>query len=113
HYHQISSKLAVCLIRSIQASTETIADNDVILNNNQQSTSINTTVADEIGIVPYKRSYSTTLNNENPNLLKKFIRYIKNIPCDCFCPVNLYRHIQNYRKVDSQDEKDYNSNYNV
>ncbi|CAF1021005.1 unnamed protein product [Rotaria sp. Silwood1] len=108
HYHQMSGELALRLIRSIRTSTETTAINDLILNNNKQSTTTNTTVADEIDIVPYKClcPYSTTLNNTNSNLLKKFIRFVKNIPCDRPCPVNLYRHLRNYHKVDLQHAKD-------
>ncbi|CAF3974604.1 unnamed protein product [Rotaria sp. Silwood2] len=109
HYHQMSGELALRLIRSIRTSTETTVINDfIITNNNKQSTTTNTTVADEIDIVPYKClcPYSTTLNSGNSNLLKKFLRFVKNIPCDRPCPVNLYRHLRNYHKVDLQYAKD-------
>jgi hypothetical protein len=103
----MSGELALRLIRSIRTSTESTITNDVLLNN-KQSTSTNTTVTDEIDIVPYKClcPYSTTSNNGNSNLLKKFSRLVKNIPCDRPCAVNLYRHLRNYHKVDLQHAKD-------
>jgi len=108
HYHQMSGELALRLIRSIRTSTESTVINDLFLNNNKQSTSTNPTVTDEIDVVPYKClcPYSTTSNNGNSNLLKKFSRLVKNIPCDRPCPVNLYRHLRNYHKVDLQHAKD-------
>ncbi|CAF3352501.1 unnamed protein product [Rotaria socialis] len=117
HYHQMSGELALRLIRSIRTSTESTVINELIINNNKQSTSTNNTAtttatttaaADEIDIVPYKClcPYSTTSNHGNSNLLKKFIRFVKNIPCDRPCPVNLYRHLRNYHKVDLQHAKD-------
>jgi len=107
HYHQMSGELALRLIRSIRTSTESTITNDLLLNN-KPSTSTNTTVTDEIDIVPYKClcPYSTTSNNGNSNLLKKFSRLVKNIPCDRPCAVNLYRHLRNYHKVDLQHAKD-------
>lgn len=104
----MSGELALRLIRSIRTSTESTVINDIISNNNKQSSSTTTTAADEIDIVPYKClcPYSTTLNNGNSNLLKKFLRSVKNIPCDRPCPVNLYRHLRNYHKVDLQHAKD-------
>jgi len=104
----MSGELALRLIRSLRTSAESVVINDVLLNNNKQSTSTNTTVTDEIDIVPYKClcPYSTTPNNGKPNLLKKFSRFVKNLPCDRPCPVNLYRHLRNYHKVDLQHAKD-------
>jgi hypothetical protein len=103
----MSGELALRLIRSIRTSTESTITNDLLLNN-KPSTSTNTTVTDEIDIVPYKClcPYSTTSNNGNSNLLKKFSRLVKNIPCDRPCAVNLYRHLRNYHKVDLQHAKD-------
>ncbi len=113
HFHQMNGELALRLIRSIRTSTESTAINDLFgnnnnNNNNKQSTSTNPIVTDEIDIVPYKClcPYSTTSENRNSNLLKKFSRLVKNIPCDRPCPVNLYRHLRNYHKVDLQHAKD-------
>jgi hypothetical protein len=109
----MNGELALRLIRSIRTSTESTAINDLFgnnnnNNNNKQSTSTNPIVTDEIDIVPYKClcPYSTTSENRNSNLLKKFSRLVKNIPCDRPCPVNLYRHLRNYHKVDLQHAKD-------
>jgi hypothetical protein len=104
----MSGEVALRLIRSIRTNTGSTVTNDRFLtNNNKQSTSTNTTVTDEIDIVPYKClcPYSTTFNDGNSNLLKKFTRLVKNIPCDRPCPVNLYRHLRNYHKVDLQHAK--------
>jgi hypothetical protein len=111
----MSGELALRLIRSIRTSTESTTIDDALgsssgssSNNNKQSTSNNSTVTDEIDIVPYKClcPYSTTSESRNSNLLKKFSRLVKNIPCDRPCPVNLYRHLRNYHKVDLQHAKD-------
>src|SRR5690349_20514542 len=104
----MSGEVALRLIRSIRTSTESTVINDLFLNNNKQSTSTNTAVTDEIDIVPYKClcPYSTASNNGNSNLLRKFSRFVKNIPCDRPGPVNLYRHLRNYHKVDLQHAKD-------
>jgi hypothetical protein len=104
----MTGELALRLIRSIRTSTESTVINDLFLSNNKQSTSNNTTVTDEIDIVPYKClcPYSTTSNNESFSLLKKFSKFVKNIPCDRPCPVNLYRHLRNYHKVDLQHAKE-------
>ncbi len=104
----MSGEVALRLIRSIRTNTGSTVTNDRFLtNNNKQSTSTNTTVTDEIDIVPYKClcPYSTTPDNGKPNLLKKFSRFVKNLPCDRPCPVNLYRHLRNYHKVDLQHAK--------
>ncbi|CAF1473597.1 unnamed protein product [Adineta steineri] len=110
HYHQMSGELALRLIRSIRINIDSTVIDDVVPNNNnnKQSTSTNTTVTEEIDIVPYKClcPYSTTSNNGKSTLLKKFSRFVKNIPCDRPCPVNLYRHLRNYHKVDLQHAKD-------
>ena len=108
HYHQMNGELALRLIRSIRTSTESTAVNDLILNNTKQSTTMNAAVTDDIDIVPYKClcPYSTTSNDRNSNLLRPFIRFVKSIPCDRPCPVNLYRHLRNYHKVDLQHAKD-------
>jgi hypothetical protein len=111
----MNGERALRLIRSIRTGTESTEINDLFLNNNnnnnKQSTSTaspNTTVTDEIDIVPYKClcPYSTTSNTRNTSILKKFSRFVKNIPCDRPCPVNLYRHLRNYHKVDLQHAKD-------
>ncbi|CAF0987121.1 unnamed protein product [Rotaria sordida] len=123
HYHQMSGEIALRLIRAIRTGTESTVINDLFQNNtNNQSTSStistnssnskNTTVADEIDIVPYKCTcpYSTSSNDGNSNTLeshlKKLTKFVKNIPCDRPCPVNLYRHLRNYHKVDLQHAKD-------
>lgn len=104
----MSGEIALRVIRSIRTSTESTVINDLILNNNKQPVSTNTTVADEIDIVPYKClcPYSTTSNSGDSALLKKFLKSVKNIPCDRPCPVNLYRHLRNYHKVDLQQAKE-------
>jgi hypothetical protein len=104
----MSGELALRLIRSIRTNTESTVINDLFLNNNIQSTPTNTTVTEEIDIVPYKClcPYSTTSNNGHSNLLKRFSRFVKNIPCDRPCSVNLYRHLRNYHKVDLQYAKE-------
>ncbi|CAF1037362.1 unnamed protein product [Rotaria sordida] len=123
HYHQMSGEIALRLIRAIRTGTESTVINDLFQNNtNNQSTSStistnssnskNTTVADEIDIVPYKCTcpYSTSSTDGNANTLeshlKKLTKFVKNIPCDRPCPVNLYRHLRNYHKVDLQHAKD-------
>ncbi|CAF3966832.1 unnamed protein product [Rotaria sp. Silwood2] len=123
HYHQMSGELALRLIRAIRTGTESTVINDLFQTNiNNQSTSStistnssnskNTTVADEIDIVPYKCTcpYSTSSNDGNSHMLenhlKKLTKFVKNIPCDRPCPVNLYRHLRNYHKVDLQHAKD-------
>ncbi|CAF4057300.1 unnamed protein product [Adineta steineri] len=123
HYHQMSGEVALRLIRAIRTGTESTVINDIFQNstNQQSTTSIipsnsstlkNTTIADEIDIVPYKClcPYTNNLNDGNTNLLKthlkKFTKFVKNIPCDRPCAVNLYRHLRNYHKVDLQHAKD-------
>jgi hypothetical protein len=116
----MSGELALRLIRSIRTGTESTVINDLFQNTtNIQSEPItsssntkNTTIAEEIDIVPYKClcPYSTSSNDGNSNIskthLKKFTKFVKNIPCDRPCPVNLYRHLRNYHKVDLQHAKD-------
>ncbi|CAF4085786.1 unnamed protein product, partial [Rotaria magnacalcarata] len=123
HYHQMSGELGLRLIRAIRNGTESTVIKDLFQNNtyNQpiasattisSSQSKNITIADEIDIVPYKClcPYSTSSQDGNTNLveihLKKFSKSVKNIPCDRPCPVNLYRHLRNYHKVDLQHAKD-------
>jgi hypothetical protein len=119
----MSGELALRLIRAIRTGTESTVINDLFQNNtNIQSTGLidpitssnskNSTIADEIDIVPYKClcPYSTSSNDGNSNMLKihlkKLTKFVKNIPCDRPCPVNLYRHLRNYHKVDLQHAKD-------
>jgi len=117
----MSGELALRLIRAIRTGTESSVINDLIQNNstNHQSTSStnsvhssnskHTTIADDIDIVPYKClcPYSTSSNDGNlKNHLKKLTKFVKNIPCDRPCSVNLYRHLRNYHKVDLQHAKD-------
>lgn len=106
HYHQMSGELALRLIRSIRTNLESSVSNEQA--NCKPSTSINPTVTDDMDIVPYKClcPYSTTSDNRYSNLLKKFARLVKNIPCDRPCPVNLYRHLRNYHKVNLQHAKE-------
>ncbi|CAF0922184.1 unnamed protein product [Adineta ricciae] len=123
HYHQMSGELALRLIRSIRTGTESTVINDLLQNNpNQHSIattmpvnsthSKNGTNAEEIDIVPYKcicpySNHSPDRNsNQSKNLLKKFTKFVQNIPCDRPCAVNLYRHLRNYHKVDLQHAKD-------
>jgi hypothetical protein len=116
----MSGELALRLIRAIRTGTEPTVINDLIQNNsNNQSTSstssVNTSnsktsiIADDIDIVPYKClcPYSTSSNDGNLRThLKKLTKFVKNVPCDRPCPVNLYRHLRNYHKVDLQHAKD-------
>lgn len=123
----MNGELALRLIRAIRTSTESPSVDSLLVttNNttNQASTSTSTSdtssstpnssiVADDIDIVPYKCScpYSSSSSNENASMLKvqlkKFTKFVKNIPCDRPCPVNLYRHLRNYHKVDLQHAKD-------
>jgi hypothetical protein len=119
----MSGELALRLIRAIRTGTESTVINDLFQTTiNQQSTtslvpinssnSKNTTIADEIDIVPYKClcPYTNNSNDENLNILKthlkKLTKFVKNIPCDRPCAVNLYRHLRNYHKVDLQHAKD-------
>jgi hypothetical protein len=75
----MNGERALRLIRSIRTGTESTEINDLFLNNNnnnnKQSTSTaspNTTVTDEIDIVPYKClcPYSTTSNTRNTRVKK-------------------------------------------
>jgi hypothetical protein len=116
----MSGELALRLIRAIRTGTESTVINDLIeKNSNNQSTSsiisVNssnlktTTIGDDIDIVPYKClcPYSTSSNDGNlKNHLKKLTKFVKNIPCDRPCPVNLYRHLRNYHKVNLQHAKE-------
>ena len=119
----MSGELALRLIRSIRTGTESTVINDLLQNNpNQHSIgttmpvnsthSKNGTNAEEIDIVPYKcicpySNHSPDRNsNQSKNLLKKFTKFVQNIPCDRPCAVNLYRHLRNYHKVDLQHAKD-------
>ncbi|CAF3333241.1 unnamed protein product [Rotaria socialis] len=123
HYHQMSGELGLRLIRAIRTGTESTVIKDLFQNNTydqpvvptttiSSSQSKNITIADEIDIVPYKClcPYSTSSQDGSTNLvevhLKKFSKSVKNIPCDRPCPVNLYRHLRNYHKVDLQHAKD-------
>jgi hypothetical protein len=118
HYHQMSGELALRLIRGIRTGTESTVINELLQTNShtQQSTvdvsssnSKTTTIAEEIDIVPYKClcPYSTSSTDGNlKSHLKKLTKFVKNIPCDRPCPVNLYRHLRNYHKVDLQHAKD-------
>ena len=103
----MSGELALRLIRSIRTTaTESPTINDGLPNNSTSKQL--TTITEEIDIVPYKClcPYSTTLSGGKSNYLKKFSRFVRNIPCDRPCPVNLYRHLRNYHKVDLQHAKD-------
>ena len=126
----MSGELALRLIRAIRTGTEATVIGELFSPNVQRvvetltkptiapttstssSSSSSTTVADDIDIVPYKCScpYSSSSNNDNASLLKnqlkKLTKFVKNIPCDRPCPVNLYRHLRNYHKVDLQHAKD-------
>ena len=125
HYHQMNGELALRLIRAIRTGTESPSVDSLLVSSNattQPSTSTTTSdtsstpnssiVADDIDIVPYKCScpYSSSSSNDNASMLKvqlkKFTKFVKNIPCDRPCPVNLYRHLRNYHKVDLQHAKD-------
>ena len=103
----MSGELALRLIRSLRTTTtESPTVNDSLPNNNTNKQL--PAITEEIDIVPYKClcPYSTTLSGGKPNYLKKFSRFVRNIPCDRPCPVNLYRHLRNYHKVDLQHAKD-------
>lgn len=105
----MSGEVALRLIRSIRMNLETAMSSEPSHSNNSKvTTSINPTVTDDMDIVPYKClcPYSTTSDNHSSNLLKKFSRFVKNIPCDRPCPVNLYRHLRNYHKVNLQHAKE-------
>lgn len=104
----MSGELALRLIRSIRTNLESSVSNEQTNSNSKASSSINPTVTDDMDIVPYKClcPYSTTSDNRYSNLLKKFTRLVKNIPCDRPCPVNLYRHLRNYHKVNLQHAKE-------
>ena len=122
----MNGELALRLIRAIRTGTESPSVDSLSVTTsttNQPSTSTSTSdtssstpnssiVADDIDIVPYKCScpYSSSSSNENASMLKvqlkKFTKFVKNIPCDRPCPVNLYRHLRNYHKVDLQHAKD-------
>jgi len=116
----MSGELALRLIRAIRTGSESTVINDLIEknSNNQTNTSIisvntsnskTTTIGDDIDIVPYKClcPYSTSSNDGNlKNHLKKLTKFVKNIPCDRPCPVNLYRHLRNYHKVNLQHAKE-------
>ncbi len=114
----MSGELALRLIRGIRTGTESTVINELLQTNShtQQSTvdvsssnSKTTTIAEEIDIVPYKClcPYSTSSTDGNlKSHLKKLTKFVKNIPCDRPCPVNLYRHLRNYHKVDLQHAKD-------
>ncbi|UJR36761.1 hypothetical protein I4U23_029476 [Adineta vaga] len=123
HYHQMSGELALRLIRAIRTGTESTVINDLLQNiSTQQSTittmptnssnSKNSTIAEEIDIVPYKcvcpySNHSTDKHtHQSKSHLKKFTKFVQNIPCDRPCAVNLYRHLRNYHKVDLQHAKD-------
>ncbi|CAF1021095.1 unnamed protein product [Rotaria sp. Silwood1] len=100
----MSGKIALSLIHSMEASTETTVTNDVILNNEERSTSVNKTVADGINITSYKciSSCSTALNDGNSNSVKNFLKSLKNIPCDRAWQVNRDRRSRNFHKLDLQ-----------
>jgi hypothetical protein len=116
----MSGELALRLIRAIRTGTESTVIQDLFQNNSSNqltsstssdnsSNSKTTTIAEEIDIVPYKClcPYSTSSNDGNLKThLKKLTKFVKNIPCDRPCPVNLYRHLRNYHKVDLQHAKD-------
>lgn len=116
----MSGELALRLIRAIRTGTDPTVINDLVQNNqlnfstisSSSSNSKNTVVAEDIDIVPYKCTcpYSTSSNDKSSNTLemhlKKFSKFVKNIPCDRPCPVNLYRHLRNYHKVNLQHAKD-------
>ena len=104
----MSGEVALRLIRSIRTNLESAMTTDPSHSNTKATSSINPTVTDDMDIVPYKClcPYSTTSDNHYSNLLKKFSRLVKNIPCDRPCPVNLYRHLRNYHKVNLQHAKE-------
>lgn len=116
----MSGELALRLIRGIRTNTESTVIKDIVENKSHPpltsptistngTNSKNTTIADEIDIVPYKSlcPYSTSSTDTTlKNHLKKLTKFVKNIPCDRPCPVNLYRHLRNYHKVDLQHAKD-------
>lgn len=118
----MNGELALRLIRAIRTGNESTVLDEIFLNSTKKPSAVNeqssssssnsTTVADDIDIVPYKCScpYSSSLSNDHAsmmkNQLKKFAKFVKNIPCDRPCPVNLYRHLRNYHKVDLQNAKE-------
>ena len=108
----MSGELALRLIRAIRTGTESEVIHDIFQNSSStesMNSSSPTTIADEIDIVPYKClcPYSTSSTDGNlKTQLKKLTKFVKNIPCDRPCPVNLYRHLRNYHKVDLQHAKD-------
>jgi len=106
----MSGELALRLIRSIRTNLESSQPQtqSKTATSTTTSTATSSAITEEIDIVPYKClcPYSTTSNHENTNLLKKFSRFVLNLPCDRPCPVNLYRHLRNYHKVDLQHAKD-------
>ena len=117
----MSGELALQLIRSIRTNTESAVIKDIVEKKSHRpstspttissnsSNSKSTTIAEEIDIVPYKSlcPYSTSSTDTTlKNHLKKLTKFVKNIPCDRPCPVNLYRHLRNYHKVDLQHAKD-------
>lgn len=106
----MSGELALRLIRSIRTNLESTQPQtqSKTATATPSTTSTSSAITEEIDIVPYKClcPYSTTSNHENTNLLKKFSRFVLNLPCDRPCPVNLYRHLRNYHKVDLQHAKD-------
>lgn len=124
HYHQMNGELALRLIRAIRTDTASTLIDELFLTSNQKPSSSSTlsdtsssnantvNLAEDIDIVPYKCScpYSTSTNGDHCNSsrtqLKMFAKFVKNIPCDRPCPVNLYRHLRNYHKVDLQHAKD-------
>jgi hypothetical protein len=116
----MSGELALRLIRGIRTGTESTVINELLQTNSHNqsasatisvnsSNSKTTTIADDIDIVPYKClcPYSTSSTDGNlKSHLKKLTKFVKNIPCDRPCSVNLYRHLRNYHKVDLQHAKD-------
>ena len=119
----MNGELALRLIRAIRTDTASTLIDELFLTSNQKPSSSSTlsdtssnanavNLAEDIDIVPYKCScpYSTSTNgdhcNSSRNQLKKFAKFVKNSPCDRPCPVNLYRHLRNYHKVDLQHAKD-------
>lgn len=116
----MSGELALRLIRSIRTNTESTVISELFQNQSYSSlsspsistngsSSKSTTIAEEIDIVPYKSlcPYSTSSTDASlKSHLKKLTKFVKNIPCDRPCPVNVYRHLRNYHKVDLQHAKD-------
>ena len=119
----MSGELALRLIRVIRTGNEPTVINDLFRTHLSQPSTLttvpissshskSTTIADEIDIVPYKclcpYSNNSTERTSTPlkTHLKKFAKFVQNMPCDRPCPVNLYRHLRNYHKVDLQHAKD-------